>query len=442
MKTRYVIISVALAMVLGTSCQQREKLLFEESSSARMESFLDNVQNVISHPKNGYGWYMAYFTDQEKTAGGTTYTIQFDKPAIGQATIFHESVKPAEGWGDTCTYKLTRDDGPVLSFDGYNVAMHYYSTSSSQYYQSQGGDFEFDVVSACADSVVLRGKRTRNTFKMYALEEAPDTYMEKVVQMGQDLSIGMVKGEITGGLIQMELDLGNRTISIGRKDAADSEKVSVPYIITPTGFKLYETLYFQGVKFKDFVLGENKTSLISNGVTFDMVIPEGYMPYEKYVGKYVLTTGDLGDFNVEITAEEVNRSFLLKGINSKFDVTLMYNSGQGAINWFSQEVGRTEEDHVIWLCAWAVLNGQDGTFTWTPTVGMRSVVDDPEKDAFVLKMADYGTMSGNTIDSYILFDFTGYQSTQAFAAPPESWYFEGGNYRFKGPFTLTKIVED
>lgn len=441
MKTRYIFLFATLAAASLVSCQMKEAPVFEDPASTRMEKFLDHFQEVLSNPAGGNGWYMAYFTEQDKTQGGSIYTIQFDKPAKGEATIFHEDVTPAEGWGDTCNYKLTRDDGPVLSFDTYNVAMHYFSTSSSEYYQSRGGDFEFELMSACADSVVMRGKRSRNIFKMFPLEEPSDTYIEKIQKMNMDLTVGLVEAEISGGLIEMSLDLGNRTITIGRKDATPDEQVSVPYMITPTGFRLYEPLYFQGVRFSEFEYDQDEMSLTSNGVTFNMIIPEGFMKYDRYIGKYKLTTGALGTFNVEIAEEEHNRSYRMTGINPLWSVKLIYNAGQGAINWFSQSIGRTEDEHDIWLCAWCVLNGQSGTFTWATTAGMRSIVDDPEADAFVLKMADYGTMSGNTVDSYILFDLTGYQNTGAVAFPPESWYFPGGNYRFVGPFTLTKIVE-
>ena len=251
MKTRYIFLLALIAAASLVSCQQMEKPAFEDPASTRMEKFLDNFQNVISNPKGGNGWYMAYYTEQDKTMGGSIYTIQFDKPAKGEATIFHEDVTPAAGWGDSCNYKLSRDDGPVLSFDTYNVAMHYFSTSSSEYYQSRGGDFEFELMSACPDSVVMRGKRSRNIFKMYPLEEAPDTYIQKIQKMDADLTLGLVEAEITGGLIQMQLDLNNRTIIIGRKGAAEDELVSVPYIITPTGSRVSysRTLYLTRIIF-------------------------------------------------------------------------------------------------------------------------------------------------------------------------------------------------
>ena len=441
MKTKYLFVFAALAAVF--SCQKPEKV-FDEPSSTRMEKFLDNVQKVISESENG--WYMAYYTKHENTVGaGSIYTIQFDKPGAGKATIFHEDVKPAEGWGDTCTYKLTRDEGPVLSFDSYNVAMHYYATSSGQFYQSRGGDFEFCIVSACADSVVMRGKRTHNTYKMYPLAEKADAYIEKIHDMAASLSVGLLETEITGGLVEMSIDYNKRTISIGRKDSEQSEIVDVPFIITPTGFKLYETLDFQGVKFKDFVYDADAMSLTSNGITFNMIVPEGYMAYNRFLGKYKMTVGaaGVGPLNVEIVKDVVGRSYKLKGVNPKYDISLNYNAGQGALNWMSQVVGTTEQGHVIWLCAWAVLNGQDGTFTWSDTVGMRSVANDINKEDFVLSMVDFGTLSGNVVDSYIMFDLTEYQQSNTVNQTlPTSWYFPGGNYRLTGPITLAKIVEE
>lgn len=442
MKTKYVIAFAVLAAASLSSCQKAEKV-FDDSSSTRMEKFLDNAQKVLSKPENG--WYMAYYTDQSKTPGGTIYTIQFDKPATGQATIFHEDIQPADGWGNSCAYKLTRDDGAVLSFDTYNPVLHYYSTSSSAYYQSMGGDFEFNIMSACADSVVLRGKRTHNIFKMYPLSEEPATYIEKIQTMAQSLSVGLLETEITGGLVNMSIDYNARTISIGRKDADEVELQDIPFVITPTGFKLYETLDFQGVKFKDFVYDPDTQSLTSNGITFSMVVPEGYMPYNRFLGKYIMKVGatGVGPLSVEIVQDVANRSYKLKGVNPKYDIALTYNAGQGALNWMTQIVGTTEQGHVIYLCGWAILNGQNGTFSWDTSVGMRSVADDVNKEDFVLSMVDFGTLQGKSVDSFLMFDYTEYeQNGTVNQTLPSSWYFPGGNYRLNGPITLSKIVEE
>ena len=66
----------------------------------------------------------------------------------------------------TSLYKMTTDNGPVLSFDTNNYAFHYFATPSgssrnlygeSGLYQAYKGDFEFMILSATADEVVLKG---------------------------------------------------------------------------------------------------------------------------------------------------------------------------------------------------------------------------------------------------------------------------------------------
>lgn len=437
MKTRYYFLIVVLVATLA-SCQKKEAA-FEDSASARMETFLDGFQEVLSNPTGGNGWYMAYYTEQEKTAGGSIYTIQFDKPAKGEATIFHEDVKPAEGWGDTCNYKLTRDDGPVLSFDTYNVAMHYFSTSSSEYYQSRGGDFEFELMSACPDSVVMRGKRSRNIFKMYPLAEEPASFIGKVNQMAQELTIGMVEAEISGGLIQMELDLGNRTIIIGRKDASDEEKVSVPFSFTPTGFKLYETLDFQGVKFKDFVFDADNTTLSSNGITFTMIVPEGYLPYKKYPGKYLLKNA-LGQREVTLTEKKAGSSFTLSGLSAMYDIEVKYSAGQGILLIFVQQIGTSEDGQSqYWLTV------SDGSsFTWSTAAAICTEVDDVEKEDFKLTFRDAGYYSSLAISSFWLAEFTGSPSSDTYVRGGiqlPAWQFFEKDAEMSFPITMTKIVE-
>lgn len=436
MKTKYIFVFAVVAAVL--SCQKQEKV-FDESSSARMEKFLDNVQSVISESQNG--WYMTYYTKHEDVIGpGSIYTIQFDKPASGKATIFHEEVKPAEGWGDSCNYKLTRDDGPVLTFDTYNAVMHYFATSSGEYYQSRGGDFEFDILSACADSVVLRGKRTHNYYKMYPLAEEANAYIEKVQTMAQSLTIGLVEAEITGGLIEMEIDLARRVVAIGRKDADDDEIVEVPFVITPTGFKLYETLDFQGVKFKDFVFDEDAMSLTSNGITFNMVVPEGYMPYSKFLGKYTLKNA-LGTREVSLVEKVKGRSFNLHGLNANYDVEVTYNAGQGSLYVYVQQIGSNAQNgHQYWL---TVSDGNQ--FTWSTSAAAKTEVDDPEKNDFTLSFVDAGLYSSFAVSSFWLAEFSGAPSSDSYikgGITVNSWKFFEKDPEMEFPVTLTKIVEE
>ncbi|MCR4843746.1 MAG: hypothetical protein K5843_02000, partial [Bacteroidales bacterium] len=256
----------------------------------------------------------------------------------------------------------------------------------------------------------------------------------------QSLTIGLVEAEITGGLIEMEIDLAKRVVAIGRKDADDDEIVKVPFVITPTGFKLYETLDFQGVKFKDFVYDEAAMSLTSNGTTFNMVVPEGYMPYGKFLGKYTLKNS-LGTREVSIVEKVKGRSFNLHGLNANYDIEMAYNAGQGCLYVYVQQIGSNEQNgHQYWL---TVSDGNQ--FTWLTSAAAKTEVDDSEKNDFTLSFVDAGVYSGFAISSFWLAEFSGTPSSDSYISggiTVNSWKFFEQDAEMVFPITLSKIVEE
>ena len=106
------------------------------------------------------------------------------------------------------SYKLTTDDGAVLSFDTYNSVLHYYATADGAHYQARGGDFEFVIKSVTKNRIVLRGKRSGNYCYLDRLtgEETISEYLAKMAAAERKLDIVSFTGEITGGLVEGFLD--------------------------------------------------------------------------------------------------------------------------------------------------------------------------------------------------------------------------------------------
>ena len=421
-----VLIGVAAAAMLTsfTSCLKDQEDVFDKPLSARMDEYLDNVQKLLTQPK--YGWRMSFFPTEEMA---TNYAMKFTKD---QVSIQHESIMPAEGWSNDCTYKLTTDDGAVLSFDTYSVALHYYSTPSSGAYQSYGGDFEFNIMSACADSIVLRGKRSRNTFTMYPLEEDGQSYLNKVLAMEERISMGALEGVVTNGNCRVELDHGTRTFTIYRLGAESADEIiEVPYIVTPYGFKLYEPTLFQGVTFSDFYINDDDTALTSSGVTFSMIIPEGYRKFADYPGEYTLTySNGSKTADVELVQGE-KKNLLLKGI-SKFDIVMGYNSGTGTLTMLSQQVG-ADADVAYWMCAW---DTNEGYLTWGTSYGLIGKTKEGT-DTLTFTMVDNGKWGSYTADSFIM--WTMRNGSSAGQNANKDYYFTiTGNSQLVGPLTFTK----
>jgi hypothetical protein len=154
-----------LAMSLG-SCKNEIDDVFDQDAAARMNTALSTYKDVLTAPSNG--WVMEYFaTDAEQ---GYTFLMKFDKNGSVNiaAKNTYTSNKMAQ---ETSLYQFIGDDGPVLTFNSYNNLFHRFSTPEAIDGMSNGvghgGDYEFIVMNASADSVKLQGKKAGYTQYMY-----------------------------------------------------------------------------------------------------------------------------------------------------------------------------------------------------------------------------------------------------------------------------------
>ena len=161
------LLTVAVMSLTFQSCLKDQEDVFDDSAAARLTKTLQEAQKVLVGAE--YGWRMYYYPDPDKSYGGYVYTLKFTNDKV---TVYSEIFDGAA----ESLYKMTRDDGPVLSFDTFNQNMHYFATPSgsmrnlygeSGRYQAYKGDFEFVIYKATAQEVILKGKRTRNVIKMY-----------------------------------------------------------------------------------------------------------------------------------------------------------------------------------------------------------------------------------------------------------------------------------
>ena len=152
-----------------SACSLKEDDSFAESASQRSGDNITAVQKVLYTASNG--WLMEYYGDLNM--GGYNIMVKFE----GENATF-----ASEKWGDshkagldadgkcittTSHFKLEQSMGTVISFDEYNETFHYYSMPANPDYTydtADGlyGDFEFRVMKATNDSIILRGKKHNN----------------------------------------------------------------------------------------------------------------------------------------------------------------------------------------------------------------------------------------------------------------------------------------
>ena len=154
MKAKYLFIGLALACVLG-ACSRDEESLFDKNASERAQEAMDNANEVLVLPE--FGWEMIYFANPDSK--GYNMIVKFEENGRVIATAKNKETTNDKILTDsTSTWQVKLDYGPIITFDTYNNVLHAWADS-----QSDGdgllGDYEFLILSATADRVVLKGKK-------------------------------------------------------------------------------------------------------------------------------------------------------------------------------------------------------------------------------------------------------------------------------------------
>lgn len=163
---------IAILCCLLTACSDDDRI-FSESSSARMQQYLEKAQQTLMSAD--YGWAVDYYPERSMQGyGGFVYAIKFTD---GEAQVASELMPDSLV---TTLYSMKSDNGPVLSFDSFNMLMHFFATPSQQRYQAYDGDFEFVIDEITDDLITLHGKRNQNRMYMHRLTVEPKAYINKV----------------------------------------------------------------------------------------------------------------------------------------------------------------------------------------------------------------------------------------------------------------------
>lgn len=408
--------TAALVCAGAMSCVQDEKDLFDKSSAARMNETLADIQDVLCAASNG--WVMFYYpngageSSGSQKIGGYVYTMVFN--ANGEVTVWSELTDVAS----TSLYNLAADDGPVLTFDTFNENLHYFATPAGSgpniygltggtYYQAHKGDFNFKVMSADADEVVLLGKRSRNYYRMYPVpsDTTPEEYAKATAAVVEQMYYSQFDGTIGSDKGSMYVDFVNRQISITKGE----ETVSSAFSFNPSGLHLYRPVSIGGGTVNDLEWDNTAKTLSSNLINMTGSLPEDWTSYNDLLGSYTFyyygTTANKNNdaplsLNIEIKEKVYNKSFLISGIGKTYDLVGSYDLPSGRMSILAQVVGE-EPGYYYQL---AVYNYPSSSVAYTGTYGMvavRVVDSDPATYDF----RDNGAWS-NKVSSFIIYKFT------------------------------------
>ncbi|MCI5930232.1 MAG: DUF4302 domain-containing protein [Prevotella sp.] len=421
--------------VLGLSaCSLHDDTeLFGEPAAERLEKNVAADKTLLESAANG--WELHLWTGKDYSGGGYTYFMKF---ANDKVTVSSD-IAPAN-MKTTSSYDVISDQGPVLTVNTYNEVFHYLAEPSMDDDDGEQQDYEFVIMRTTNDSIYLRGKKWGNHMVMTRVAESTswEDEINKIQQMDEGLmrTFSLVEGNDTLGGVS----LGDDRI-LTYTDKSGYKKI--PYYVSTKGITLAKPLEVNGKALQELDYDADDMSLNPDGATaqglkLSVKLPKNYMKYSEFAGDYNMTTyWGASKLTLHLVPAGDGKTYLLKGMNANFDLTLTYDKTSGTLSLNTQHL-IDMGDKQVWLCGWNAFG--EGYLTWSTDAGM-IVSRDTNEAGTVLKFEpnDY---VGLTTDSFILVLFSGSPSNDTFvgnAKGIDALYIRPGDYRLVGPETLTKI---
>lgn len=421
--------------VLGLSaCSLHDDTeLFGEPAAERLEKNVAADKTLLESAANG--WELHMWTGKDYSGGGYTYFMKF---ANDKVTVSSD-IAPAN-MKTTSSYDVISDQGPVLTVNTYNEIFHYLAEPSMDDDDGEQQDYEFVIMRTTNDSIYLRGKKWGNHMVMTRVAESTswEDEINKIQQMDEDLmrTFSLVEGNDTLGGVS----LGDDRI-LTYTDKSGYKKI--PYYVSTKGITLAKPLEVNGKALQELDYDADDMSLnpdgaTAQGVKLSVKLPKNYMKYSEFAGDYNMTTyWGSSKLTLHLVPAGDGKTYLLKGMNANFDLTLTYDKTSGTLSLNTQHL-IDMGDNQVWLCGWNAFG--EGYLTWSTDAGM-IVSRDINEAGTVLKFEpnDY---VGLTTDSFILVLFSGSPSNDTYkgnAKGIDALYISPGDYRLLGPETLTKI---
>lgn len=316
---RTLLIATTVGLVFA-SCTSEEDDIFGKTAAERLNEASDIYsQHLMASPN---GWAMQYYpTYSDETPGGQGFLILFGfakdhsvKVSLGYWPYYrYEYDATSQRWNynlyysselieDTSLWEVITDNGPVLSFNSYNRALHLFSDPDTNPTGTGiGGDYEFIIVDAPDDAsyMMLKGKK-HGTYNLLTPVEVGVDYSTYLAEVKAFQNKMFAEDAPTGALVHF----GD---SIYRMDDANDGLPNIypydgdpitnesfhPYLITKRGEDYY--LRFRDAFERsdmDGVLQELRYDVAQDkfiGTDNEKFTIEGYDP-QQFFGEYLMTT--------------------------------------------------------------------------------------------------------------------------------------------------------
>ena len=378
-----------------TTCVKDEENLFDGSAAERVAHNMKEYNRILNAATKG--WLMEFYSD---ALGGCVFLCDFK--AVNEGAL-NGIVKIASELEDLeeyppgkiaeSLYELKQDQGIILTFNTYNPLLHYFSEPQSGDREGFIADYEFTFIRATEDSIIMRGKKHGDRIVMTRFQgESWDVYLQDLIKLLDQSNFGSFVLNDRGQLICPVLLSDERRIIFTIGGTTIEER----FIYTSTGIKLYEPVTIRGSKYESFnwenANKQFKCADAGTDAALTLSLPDDYLMYDDFIGKYTFEYRDLNNTkvtkNIEVFEKQRRKTYLVKGL-SNFDMEMRYLKTTGRIGIGCQYLGE-EGGTPIMLWIW---NGASGIIYGANYV--YEAVWNQNRNNFVLTFHDNGSWTGN-----------------------------------------------
>lgn len=295
--------AVAMASVFS-GCRFEEDDFFEDSAALRIQKFNEKVDNNLTSAENG--WVMQFYTLDETC--GYNFFCKF-YPG-GQVTVggSHAYLPQPNAFTEySSIYSLLREDGSVLSFCSWNDVISIFADpnqknpSTGRLGEGMGGDYNFIILSASEDEILMRGQRHDAQVRLVKCPTTWDEYRAAVAATSANFFNRRVSYYymVSDGDTLYASGMADGVLTIVDNINDPMETYVAPFVTTPNGIYLERTYKQNGNSVQELVMNADSTAFVSADRKF------GFSPAWEIFTRMQLT----GNCKVAITTEGACEAF-------------------------------------------------------------------------------------------------------------------------------------
>lgn len=272
MKKIFFYIMFAVAGLSLQSCLHDDDEIFDKPAAERINEAVANAKEVLTSSQEG--WVMHYYVGREYAYGGLNLAMKFTD---GKVQMYNETAKKSDGSyiSAVSTYKITRDQGPVLAFDTYNDLLHVYGDPAGSGPTDVDGweaDYEFVIMNISEDqnTITLKGKKFNNTIVLERLNRPIAEYLDAATKMAESLTNAGILAYTVGDK-KAKFYPGSSEYSVKYvDDKGEVASLTVPYTSTDKGVLFNEPIELFGDTLKG--INAKDTATVNDVLTANTIV--------------------------------------------------------------------------------------------------------------------------------------------------------------------------